>query len=102
MTSWPARVWRHAGDFSTYPYLAPHGLRWGPQGQLYCVCENSGVVLEIVPTHKQLADLVGASRPKVSEVMNDLRRRKALSREGRKLTIAVKQLEAIVASEIDT
>jgi hypothetical protein len=34
--------------------------------------------------------------------MNDLRRRKALSREGRKLTIAVKQLEAIVASEIDT
>ena len=38
---------RHAGDFSTYPYLAPHGLRWGPQGQLYCVCENSGVVLEM-------------------------------------------------------
>jgi hypothetical protein len=40
---------RHAGDFSTYPYLAPHGLRWGPQGQLYCVCENSGVVLEMDP-----------------------------------------------------
>jgi YVTN family beta-propeller protein len=38
---------RHAGDFSTYPYLAPHGLRWGPQDQLYCVCENSGVVLEM-------------------------------------------------------
>lgn len=38
---------RHAFDFSTYPYLAPHGLRWGPQGQLYCVCENSGVVLEM-------------------------------------------------------
>jgi DNA-binding beta-propeller fold protein YncE len=38
---------RHTGDFSTYPYLAPHGLRWGPRGQLYCVCENSGVVLEM-------------------------------------------------------
>jgi YVTN family beta-propeller protein len=38
---------RHMGDWSTDPYLAPHGLRWGPQGQLYCVCENSGVVLEI-------------------------------------------------------
>ncbi|WP_225031184.1 YncE family protein [Paraburkholderia sp. XV] len=38
---------RHAGDFSTYPYLAPHGLRWGPRGQLYCVCENSGVILEM-------------------------------------------------------
>jgi len=38
---------RHASDFSTYPYLAPHSLRWGPRGQLYCVCENSGVVLEM-------------------------------------------------------
>ena len=38
---------RHMGDFSTYPHLAPHGLRWGPQGQLYCICENSGVVLEM-------------------------------------------------------
>lgn len=38
---------RHMGDFSTCPHLAPHGLRWGPRGQLYCVCENSGVVLEM-------------------------------------------------------
>jgi DNA-binding beta-propeller fold protein YncE len=38
---------RHTGDISTAPYVAPHGLRWGPQGQLYCVCENSGVVLEM-------------------------------------------------------
>ena len=38
---------RHTGDISTAPYVAPHGLRWGPRGQLYCVCENSGVVLEM-------------------------------------------------------
>ena len=38
---------RHMGDWSTAPYLAPHGLRAGPLGQLYCVCENSGVVLEM-------------------------------------------------------
>ena len=38
---------RHMGDFSTYPHVAPHGLRWGRAGQLYCVCENSGVVLEM-------------------------------------------------------
>ncbi|WP_174363690.1 WD40 repeat domain-containing protein [uncultured Caballeronia sp.] len=38
---------RHVGDFSTYPYLAPHGLRWGPRGELYCVCENSGAILEM-------------------------------------------------------
>jgi hypothetical protein len=59
------------------------------------VQDHRGVVLGVAPTHKQLADLVGASRPKVSEVMNDLRRRKALSREGRKLTVMVKRLEAI-------
>ena len=35
---------------------------------------------------------------KVSEVMNDLQRRKALSRDGRKLTLAVKRLESIVTS----
>lgn len=38
---------RHVGNISTAPYLAPHGLRWGPQGQLYCLCENSGVLLEM-------------------------------------------------------
>jgi CRP-like cAMP-binding protein len=62
------------------------------------VQNHRGVELGIVPTHKQLADLVGASRPKVSEVMNDLQRRKALSRDGRKLTVAMKRLEAIVAN----
>jgi CRP-like cAMP-binding protein len=62
------------------------------------VQNHRGVVLGIVPTHKQIADLVGASRPKVSEIMNDLQRRKALVRDGRKLTLAVKRLEAIVAN----
>ncbi len=38
---------RHSGDFSTAPYLAPHGLALGPAGQLYCLCENSGVLLEM-------------------------------------------------------
>ena len=38
---------RHLGDFSVDPYRAPHGMRCGSDGQLYCVCENSGVVLEI-------------------------------------------------------
>jgi CRP-like cAMP-binding protein len=61
------------------------------------VQNHRGVVLEIVPTHKQLADLVGASRPKVSQVMNDLQRRKALSRDGRQLTLVIERLEAIVA-----
>jgi CRP-like cAMP-binding protein len=60
------------------------------------VQNHRGVVLGIIPTHKQLADLVGASRPKVSEVMNDLQRRKAVLRQGRRLTLAIKRLQAIV------
>ena len=38
---------RHLSDFSVDPYRAPHGMRWGSGGRLYCVCENSGVVLEL-------------------------------------------------------
>jgi YVTN family beta-propeller protein len=38
---------RHAGDFSTAPYLSPHAVRWGRNGALYCACENSGVVAEM-------------------------------------------------------
>jgi len=29
---------RHIGDFSVAPYEAPHGMRWGSRGQLYCIC----------------------------------------------------------------
>ena len=60
--------------------------------------ESRGTLLRASFSHRDIADLVGASRPKVSEVMNDLQRRKALSRDGRKLTVAMKRLEAIVAN----
>jgi DNA-binding beta-propeller fold protein YncE len=68
---------RHAGDFSTYPYLAPHGLRWGPQRQLYCVCENSGVVLEI--------DAAKGSIEHVIEVGSDKAHRIEVTPAGSKL-----------------
>ena len=34
--------------------------------------------------------------PKVSEVMNNLQRRKVVLRQGRRLTLAIKRLQAIV------
>ena len=68
---------RHAGDFSTYPYLAPHGLRWGPQDQLYCVCENSGVVLEM--------DAGSGATEHVIEVGSDKAHRIAVLPDGSKL-----------------
>ncbi len=67
------KVRRHMGDFSTYPHLAPHGLRWGPQGQLYCVCENSGVVLEMDARTGAIGHIieVGSNKAHRIEVLPD-------------------------------
>lgn len=64
---------RHTGDFSTYPYLAPHGLRWGAHGRLYCVCENSGVVLEMDPQSGEIEHVidVGSNKAHRAEVLPD-------------------------------
>ena len=64
---------RHAGDLSTHPYLAPHGLRWGPQGQLYCLCENSGVVLEMDAADGAIEHVIGVASNKAHrlEVLPD-------------------------------
>jgi DNA-binding beta-propeller fold protein YncE len=67
---------RHAGDLSIYPYLAPHGLRWGPQGQLYCLCENSGVVLELDAATGAIEHVIGVESNKAHrlEVLPDGRK----------------------------
>ena len=64
---------RHIGDISTAPYLAPHGLRWGPEGQLYCVCENSGVVLELDTQSWGISHVieVGSNKAHRMEVLPD-------------------------------
>ena len=64
---------RHVGDISTAPYLAPHGLRWGPEGQLYCVCENSGVVLELDAASWDIRHVleVGSNKAHRMEVLPD-------------------------------
>ncbi len=60
---------RHTGDFSTYPYLAPHGLRWGVRGQLYCVCENSGVVLEMDPESGAIQQVIEVGSDKAHRIV---------------------------------
>ncbi|MYZ34584.1 MULTISPECIES: hypothetical protein [unclassified Streptomyces] len=64
---------KHVGDLSTYPHLAPHGLRWGADGQLYCVCENSGVVLEMDPESGTTENVieVGSNKAHRVEVLPD-------------------------------
>lgn len=52
-----------------------------------------GIVLTISPTQQELADLVGASRPKVSIVLGEFVRRRAIYREGRHIAIVPSRLE---------
>lgn len=64
---------RHVGYLDVAPYYAPHGLRWGSGDALYCVCENSGVVLELDPRtgeHRAVID-VGSSNAHRIEVLPD-------------------------------
>ena len=64
---------RHIGYLDVAPYCAPHGLRWGSGDALYCVCENSGVVLELDPRtgeHRAVID-VGSSNAHRIEVLSD-------------------------------
>jgi CRP-like cAMP-binding protein len=54
---------------------------------------SRGIVLTITPTQQELADLVGASRPKISLVLSEFIRRRATYREGRRLAIVPSRLE---------
>ena len=54
-----------------------------------------GIVLTITPTQQELADLVGASRPKISIVLSEFIRRRAIYREGRRIAIVVSRLQEI-------
>jgi CRP-like cAMP-binding protein len=57
-----------------------------------------GILLRINLTQRQLADLVGASRAKVGQVLTDLQRRKIVIRDGRQLAVVVRSLETLVRS----
>jgi CRP-like cAMP-binding protein len=54
-----------------------------------------GIVLTITPTQQELADLVGASRPKISIVLSEFIRRRAIYRERRRIAIVPSRLQEI-------
>jgi CRP/FNR family cyclic AMP-dependent transcriptional regulator len=63
------------------------------------VHEARGILIRITLTQRQLADLVGASRPKVGLVLRELARQKIVVREGHQLAVVVRRLEALVKSK---
>ncbi len=66
-------------------------------GSSFGARNTRGIVLTISPTQQELADLVGASRPKISIVLSEFLRRRAIYREGRRLAIVPARLEEMAA-----
>jgi CRP-like cAMP-binding protein len=66
------------------------------------VQNTRGILIRITLTQRQLADLVGASRAKVGQVLLDLERQEIVVREGHQLAVVTRQLEALVRSNGET
>jgi|SRR5579872_1315891 len=59
--------------------------------------DGQGVRLTVPVTHQDLAELVGASRPRVTEYLTSFERKRLIVREGRQLIVKRDRLEAFLA-----
>jgi len=57
------------------------------------VTESRGTLLRVSLSHKDLAELVGASRPRVTEHLAELEREHLIIRQGRQLIVRVDRIE---------
>jgi CRP-like cAMP-binding protein len=57
------------------------------------ISDGSGVRLSVTATHKDLAEMVGASRPRVTEFLTSFEQRHLIARSGRKLIIRRGRME---------
>lgn len=62
------------------------------------VQDARGTILILQLTHEDLANLVGASRQKVTEHLKDLERQEAILRDGRRLIVIPERLQEIVGT----
>ena len=67
--------------------------------QKFGVQDDRGTILILQLTHEDLADLVGASRQKVTEHMKELERQQLLLRDGRKLIVLPARLQEMISQE---
>ena len=58
------------------------------------VVDSRGTLLPVSLSHKDLADLVGASRPRVTEHLAELEREHLLIRQGRQFVVRVDRIES--------
>jgi CRP-like cAMP-binding protein len=60
------------------------------------VRDARGILLTVKLTHADLSDLVGASRQRTTEQLNDFEREGVIVRDGRRLIIVPEKLYALV------
>src|SRR5271163_4984329 len=63
----------------------------------FSVRDRQGVRLTVPATHKDIAELVGASRPRVTEYLTSLERKHLIVRDGRQLLVRRDRLESFLA-----
>jgi len=59
--------------------------------------DQRGMRLTVPATHKDLAELAGASRPRVTEYLTSFERKHLIARDGRQLIVRREQLERFLA-----
>lgn len=64
--------------------------------QKFGIQDSRGTVLSLPLTHNGLAELVGSSRPKISEYMKEFEQQQLIVRDGRRLIVRPERLRAIV------
>jgi CRP-like cAMP-binding protein len=61
--------------------------------------DPSGLLLTVSTRHKDLAELVGASRPRVTEYLNEFERKRMISRRDRQLIVKRDRLVSFLAQQ---
>ena len=60
--------------------------------------ESRGILLSISPSHREIADIVGASRPRVTECLTQMERDHLLFRQGRTFIVNAEKLSSALAA----
>ena len=69
-------------------------------GEKFGARDSRGILLTIKLTHADLAELVGASRQRTTEQLNDFEREGVITREGRRLIIVPEKLWQLVQTQL--
>jgi CRP/FNR family transcriptional regulator, cyclic AMP receptor protein len=62
------------------------------------VSDDRGVIINVAITHQELANLIGSSRPRISQFLKEMEASKVITRQGRRLVVQTAKLETLTQS----